>query len=371
MTRYLSNQLARHVYFLIAIAFLAGGCKHSASKNDGGDITAISAGSQISQTLVGKRITIRGGLFRFKCGPGIQFDDGAVICLVDIPSESGLDDPYAEMYEKLVEATGTLRFYHDSTPLDDTKPTQRQHDHYYLEKENTQLRIIANYTNDAAASTARSRLSALVGKRTTIRGKLQDFGLPVCLGILLDDGEVVCLEDPRPKPISEPYPGMLERRVEATGTLRFFHDPTVMDENAPPARVPDHYYFESETTQVRVMTEYIDNATVSSAGSQLSHAFVGKRITVRGKLVLFKCGPSIELDDGEFVCLEQMHPKSGTPYPGMFDKPVEATGTLRFYHDSTPIDETTPSQRADDHYYFECEITQVRLVPNHSRVKPH
>jgi hypothetical protein len=168
---HLSNGLDWAAFLLITIAILVGGCNHPHSKNDG-DTTAISAGSQLSQALVGKRITIRGGLFRFKCGPGIQFDDGVVVCLVDIPPKSVLDDSYAEMYEKLVEATGNLRFYHDSTPPDETRPTQRQHDHYYFGKETTRVRIIANYTNDAAASTARSQLSALVGKRITIRGKL-------------------------------------------------------------------------------------------------------------------------------------------------------------------------------------------------------
>ena len=250
---YFSNGLDWTAFLLIAVAILAGGCHRPRSKDDG-DTTAISAGSQLSQTLVGKRITIRGGLFRFQCGPGIQFDDGAVVCLVDIPPKSGLDDPYAEMYEKLVEATGTLKFYHASTPLDETRSTQGQHDRYYFEKETTQVRIIANYTNDAAASATRSQLSALVGKRITISGKLQDFVFPVCLAIQLDDGEIVCLEDPRPKPISDPYPEMFEKRVEATGTLRFFHDPTVMDENIPTPRVPDHYYFERETTLVQLIS---------------------------------------------------------------------------------------------------------------------
>jgi hypothetical protein len=254
MNGHLSHRLGSVAFLSIAIAILGGGCNDPHSKNDG-DTTAISARSQLSQVLVGKQVTIRGGLFRFKCGPGIQFDDGAVVCLVDIPPKSGLDDPYAEMYEKLVEATGTLRFYHNSTPLDETSSTQRQHDHYYLEKETTQVRIIANYTNEAAASMARSQLSALVGKRITIRGKLQNFVFPVCLAMQLDDGEIVCLDDTRPKPISDPYPGMLEKRVEATGTLRFFHDPTVMDENAPPARVPDHYYFESKTTHVKLVPD--------------------------------------------------------------------------------------------------------------------
>jgi len=80
---------------------------------------------------------------------------------------------------------------------------------------------------------------------------------------------------------------------------------------------------------------------------------------------LFKCGPSIELDDGESVCLENMHAKSMyEPYPGMFEKRVEVTGTFRFFHDSTPMDENILSQREQDHYYFETESTHVRLIPN-------
>ena len=125
MKGYLSNELGSAAFFLIVVATLAGGCHHPL-KNDG-DTTVISDGSQLS-ALVGKRITIRGGLFRFTCGPGIQFDNGDVVCLVDIPPKSVSDDPYAEMYEKIVEATVTLGFYHDSTP-----PTERQYDHYYLE----------------------------------------------------------------------------------------------------------------------------------------------------------------------------------------------------------------------------------------------
>lgn len=252
--RYLSNGLYWTAFLLIAVAISEGGCHRPPSKNDG-DTTPLSAGSQLSRTLVGKRITIRGGLFRFKCGPGIQFDDGVVVCLVDIPPKSRLDDPYAEMYEKLVEATGTLRFYHDSTPLDETRTTQQQHDHYYLERETAQLRIISNYYNSNTEATAKSQLSALVGKRITIRGKLQGFIIMCGLGILLDNEEVVCLEGKRPKTVSNPYPGMFEKRVEATGTLRFFHDPRVMDENMPPARVPDHYYFDTGTTQVRIIAK--------------------------------------------------------------------------------------------------------------------
>lgn len=253
MTRHLSNRLGSAVLFLVAVALLAGGCHRPRSKNDV-DTPTISDRSQLSQTLVGKGVTIRGGLFRFKCGPGIQFDDGAVVCLVGVPPKSGLDDPYAQMYEKLVEATGTLRFGHDSTPLDETRTTEQRHDHYYLETEIAQLRITRDYFNSAIESTANSELSALVGNRITIRGKLLLFGLPVCPGILLADEEVVCLEDMHSKSaFKDPYRKMYNKRVEATGTLRFFHDPIVMDENMPGARVPDHYYFETETTQVRLI----------------------------------------------------------------------------------------------------------------------
>jgi len=183
-------------------------------------------------------------------------------------------------------------------------------------------------------------------------------------GIGLESGQAICLVGMPPKPgLDDPFAGVDDKPIEVTGTLRFFHD-----------SIHDHYYFERETAQVRIMTEYIADTRVSSAGSQLSQALVGKRITIRGKLFLlgFQCGPSIELDDGEMVCLEQRVSKSvGDPYPGMYEKRVEATGTLRFFHDPTPMDETTGSQRVEDYYYFEYEITQVRLVPNHRRGKPH
>lgn len=181
-------------------------------------------------------------------------------------------------------------------------------------------------------------------------------------GIGLESGQAICLVGMPPKPgFDDPFAGVDDKPIEVTGTLRFFHDQH------------DHYYFEKETTQVRVMTEYIANTKVSSAGSQLSQALVGKRITIRGRLLAFKCGGGIQLDDEEAVCLEQMHPKPifKDPYSEMYDKRVEATGTLRFYHNPTPMDETTGSQRVEDYYYFEYEITQVRLIPNHGRVKPH
>jgi hypothetical protein len=223
VTGYLSNGLASAAFLLIAIASLAGGCDRPASKNDGGDTTASPVVSKLSPSLAGKRITVRGKLFMFKCGQGIGLDSGQAICMVGMPPKSDFGDPYAAM--------------NDKPPL------------------------------------------------------------------------------------------------EVTGTLRLFHDSN------------DHYFFQYETTQVRIMTEYKDRTAVSSGGSQLSQALVGKRITIHGRLEGFKCGSSVELEDGEFVCLIDVHPKAiDMPYPGMFDKPVEATGTLRFFHNTTPVDETGFSQ---------------------------
>ena len=159
---------------------------------------------------------------------------------------------------------------------------------------------------------------------------------------------------------------MFEKRVEATGTLRFFHDPTVMDENIPTSRIPDHYYFETETTQIRLIANYADNTTAPSAVSQLSQTLVGKRITIRGTLLMFKCGPGIQLDDEEVVCLINIPSISyDDPHPEMYGKLVEATGALGFYHNPTPLkNEPVAFQRADDHYYFERKTTEVRLIAN-------
>ncbi len=251
LVSHFSNGLASAAFFLIAIAILAGGCSHPASKNDGGNTTAAVAVSQLSPSLAGKRITVRGKLFMFKCGQGIGLESGQAICLVDMPPKSAFGDPYAGTNDKPpLEVTGTLRFFHDSAPLDE-RPSQWEHDHYYFEYSTTQVRIMTEYMNNNTVSTVGSQLSpSLVGKRITIRGKLLFFK---CVSIELDDEEMVCLQDMHPKPMHEPYPGMFDKRVEATGTLRFFHDSTPMDENVPTQRMQDHYYFETESTKVRLI----------------------------------------------------------------------------------------------------------------------
>jgi hypothetical protein len=248
----LSRGIVSATIFVIAATMLSGGCGHPRSNDKGANTTAPLAVSQLSPSLAGKRITVLGKLFMFKCGQGIQLDNADVICLVGMPAKSASYDPFAGVDDKPLEVTGTLRFFHDSIPVDKTMPWQR-HDHYYFEKETTQVRVMTEFIDNSAVSTAKSRLSALVGKRITIRGKL--LGFKCGPSIELDDGEYICLEDMHPKPISYPYPdpGMFEKRVEATGTLRFFHDATPMDENLPTQREQDHFYFETETTRVRLV----------------------------------------------------------------------------------------------------------------------
>jgi len=179
-------------------------------------------------------------------------------------------------------------------------------------------------------------------------------------GISTEAGEAICLFEVPPAPGSDnPYAEMLEHIVDATGTLRFYSDPALANKPGLALYEQGHYYFEKGTIQLKHLN-YVSPVAASLAGPRLSKSLVGKRITIRGKLFFYKCGPCIALDDVEFVCIETMH---SNPFPGMFGKRVEATGTLRFFHDSTPYDENVLPQRMQDHYYFEGETARVRLVP--------
>jgi hypothetical protein len=255
VTGHLSSRLGSAAFFLIAMAILAGGCNHPRSTNEG-NAAASPVVSRLSHTLVGKRITIRGELLPFKCGLGISIDSGEAVCLTYIDPSDTSNELYPKTHEKFAEATGTLRFYHDTTPTNERPAIPRDTDYYYFDRDATQVRLI-NYSR--TASPPGSPLSqALVGKRITIRGKLQNFGLPDCLGIQLDDVEVVCLEAMHSKSVSadeDPYRRMYDKLVEATGTLRFYHDTTPADEHLGSQRELDHFYFEEETTQVRLVTK--------------------------------------------------------------------------------------------------------------------
>ena len=101
--------------------------------------------------------------------------------------------------------------------------------------------------------------------------------------------------------------------------------------------------------------------------SEVSQELVGKQITIRGKLVVGKPGAGIVLSNEDEVYIIQENPKpySEDPYAGMYDKVVEVTGTLRFFHNTAPpTHHDRVEQEAPDHYYFEEESAQVRLVDN-------
>lgn len=136
MTGRLSKGLRAATFLSIAIAVLAGGCNHPRSTPE--DTTAVS--HEVSQTLVGRQITIRGKFSSLlKGGPGVVLDNQQEVYIE--PRESKLEDTYSRMDGKLVEATGTLRFYHNPAPVDETR--QREPDHFYFEEETTQLRLIS------------------------------------------------------------------------------------------------------------------------------------------------------------------------------------------------------------------------------------
>lgn len=100
----------------------------------------------------------------------------------------------------------------------------------------------------------------------------------------------------------------------------------------------------------------------TAISDQVSHALIGKEITIRGKFSLGgKIGPYILLDNRQEVYLVPTGSFIwGKPYSEMQGKLVTATGVLRFYKDVP-----TPEQKiqhAPDHFYFEAETTQVQLA---------
>ena len=104
---------------------------------------------------------------------------------------------------------------------------------------------------------------------------------------------------------------------------------------------------------------------VSDEVSQVSQALVGKQITIRGKFSLLgKVGPFIVPANGETVYLENTKGSFtwGKPYSEMEGKVVTATGVLRFYHPSPAKPPGRAVQRVSDHFYFEAENTQLRLI---------
>ena len=101
----------------------------------------------------------------------------------------------------------------------------------------------------------------------------------------------------------------------------------------------------------------------SNEVSNVSQALVGKQITIRGKFSLLgKPGAYVVLDNQQLVYLEPSGSFTwGKPYSELEGKLVAATGTLKLFHtDFGPGDQAV--QIPPDHFYFEAESTQLRLI---------
>jgi len=106
-----------------------------------------------------------------------------------------------------------------------------------------------------------------------------------------------------------------------------------------------------------------EGATVTN---EVSHALVGNQITIRGTFSRrCKVPVCILLDNQQAVDIEPRgsfwrEPES---YSEMEGKLVTATGILRFYHDDAkPTGLPVAVARPVDHFYFEAETAQLRLI---------
>ena len=126
----------------ILIASLCCACSRSTPKDA---IAASYELSQVSPTLIGMQITIRGQFSLLgKFGPYVLLDNGQAVYLVSRGSFTW-GKPYSEMEGKLVGVTGTLRFFHapDAKPAD-SRAIARPPDYFYFEAETAQVRLIGH-----------------------------------------------------------------------------------------------------------------------------------------------------------------------------------------------------------------------------------
>ena len=142
MTGHLSKCFRSAAFLSITIVVLAGGCNHPRS-TPGGATAASYEVSQVSQKLVGRQITIRGRFSSLvKADPYVVLDNQQEVWIG--PRESTLEATYSRMDGKLVEATGTLRFYHSLDAEPGGRAVQIPPDHFYFEAGTTQLRLISH-----------------------------------------------------------------------------------------------------------------------------------------------------------------------------------------------------------------------------------
>ena len=98
MTGHLSKGLCAAAFLSITIVALAGGCNHPRSTPE--NATAVS--HEVSQTLVGRQITIRGKFSSLVKGdPYVVLDNRQEVWIG--PRESTSEDTYSRMDGKLVE----------------------------------------------------------------------------------------------------------------------------------------------------------------------------------------------------------------------------------------------------------------------------
>jgi hypothetical protein len=137
VTGSLSKGLHAAIFMSIGIVVLAGGCNHVRSTPEDTSVVA----HEVSQAFVGKQITVRGKFSsRTKGDPCVVLDNQDVWIG---PRRTEDEDLYSKMDGELVEATGTLRFYHSPAPLHENETVQREPDHFYFEAGTTRLRRIS------------------------------------------------------------------------------------------------------------------------------------------------------------------------------------------------------------------------------------
>ena len=123
---------------VLAGVVLAGGCKPPRATPE--DTTAIA--HEVSQTLVGRQITIRGRFSSLTKGdPYIVLDNHQDVWIG--PRETALEETYSKMDGKLVEATGILRFYHAPDAGPGARAVQIPPDHFYFEAGTSRVRLIS------------------------------------------------------------------------------------------------------------------------------------------------------------------------------------------------------------------------------------
>src|SRR5579864_3323371 len=125
MTDSLEKGLRAAIVLAIVLVVLAGGCNHERRVPE--DTPTVY--HEVSLPLIGQHITIRGKFSEVAKGePLVLLDNRQTVWVGPWKSED--EDLYARMDGKLVEATGTLRFYRDTAPSQKAIIVQRVPDHY-------------------------------------------------------------------------------------------------------------------------------------------------------------------------------------------------------------------------------------------------